>query len=118
MAEKSVIVIGSGFAGLSAASFMAKAGWEVTVIEKNDTAGGRARQWKEKGFTFDYNTGECCWYKQPVDLVQICDKCLAGVNEAIVAIGKQESVHHIEAAVRKGAIRNMRNQKRQMPCCL
>lgn len=53
MAEKSVIVIGSGFAGLSAASFMAKEGWDVTVIEKNNTAGGRARQWKENGFTFD-----------------------------------------------------------------
>lgn len=53
MGEKSVIVIGSGFAGLSAASFMAKQGWTVTVIEKNDTPGGRARQLKENGFTFD-----------------------------------------------------------------
>lgn len=50
---KSVIVIGSGFAGLSAASFMAKEGWNVTVIEKNNTPGGRARQLKENGFTFD-----------------------------------------------------------------
>lgn len=53
MGVKSVIVIGSGFAGLSAASFMAKAGWNVTVLEKNNTPGGRARQWKENGFTFD-----------------------------------------------------------------
>ncbi len=53
MAEKSVIVIGSGFAGLSAASFMAKEGWQVTVIEKNSTPGGRARQLKENGFIFD-----------------------------------------------------------------
>lgn len=52
-AQKKVIVIGSGFAGLSAASFMAKEGWQVTVIEKNATAGGRARQLKEQGFTFD-----------------------------------------------------------------
>ena len=53
MSKKTVVVIGSGFAGLSAASFMAKAGWNVTVIEKNKTAGGRARQLKENGFTFD-----------------------------------------------------------------
>ncbi|MEQ1676723.1 MAG: phytoene desaturase family protein [Chitinophagaceae bacterium] len=53
MDVKSVIVIGSGFAGLSAASFMAKQGWNVTVIEKNSTPGGRARQLKEQGFTFD-----------------------------------------------------------------
>jgi len=44
VAEKSVVVIGSGFAGLSTASFMAREGWSVTVIEKNETAGGRARQ--------------------------------------------------------------------------
>jgi phytoene desaturase len=51
--QKKVIVIGSGFAGLSAASFMAREGWDVTVIEKNKTPGGRARQLKENGFTFD-----------------------------------------------------------------
>jgi phytoene desaturase len=53
LSEKSVIVIGSGFAGLSAASFMAKEGWKVTVLEKNSTPGGRACQLKEQGFTFD-----------------------------------------------------------------
>jgi phytoene desaturase len=53
VSRKSVIIIGSGFAGLSAASFMAKEGWDVTVIEKNETPGGRARQLKESGFTFD-----------------------------------------------------------------
>lgn len=53
MPGKKVIVIGSGFAGLSAASFMARSGWDVTVIEKNKTPGGRARQLKENGFTFD-----------------------------------------------------------------
>lgn len=51
--KRSVVIIGSGFAGLSAASFMAKEGWDVTVLEKNQTPGGRARQLKEKGFTFD-----------------------------------------------------------------
>lgn len=53
MAEKKVLVIGSGFAGLSAASFMAKEGWQVTVIEKHDKPGGRARQLCDNGFTFD-----------------------------------------------------------------
>jgi phytoene desaturase len=60
--SKSVVVIGSGFAGLSAASFMAKAGWSVTVIEKNSTPGGRARQLKEDGFTFDMGPS---WYWMP-----------------------------------------------------
>lgn len=53
MATQSVLVIGSGFAGLSAASFMAKNGWQVTVVEKNNTPGGRARQFISDGFIFD-----------------------------------------------------------------
>ena len=58
----SAIIVGSGFAGLSAASFMAKAGWEVTVIEKNAGPGGRARQLKEQGYTFDMGPS---WYWMP-----------------------------------------------------
>ena len=58
----SVIIVGSGFAGLSAASFMAKAGWNVTVIEKNNGPGGRAGQLKENGFTFDRGPS---WYWMP-----------------------------------------------------
>lgn len=50
---KKVIIIGSGFSGLSAACYMAKEGYEVTVYEKNNTLGGRARQFKREGFTFD-----------------------------------------------------------------
>ena len=58
----SVIVVGSGFAGLSAASFMAKAGWNVTVIEKNSGPGGRAKRLQEEGFTFDMGPS---WYWMP-----------------------------------------------------
>lgn len=60
--KRSVIIIGAGFAGLSAAAFMAKAGWQVTVLEKNDTAGGRAQQLKAGGFTFDMGPS---WYWMP-----------------------------------------------------
>jgi phytoene desaturase len=60
--NKKVIIIGAGFAGLSAAAFMAKAGWDVTVIEKNSTAGGRAAQLKAQGFTFDMGPS---WYWMP-----------------------------------------------------
>jgi phytoene desaturase len=60
--KKKAIVIGSGFAGLSAASFLAKAGWLVTVLEKNASPGGRARQLKEAGYTFDMGPS---WYWMP-----------------------------------------------------
>ena len=59
---KKVIIIGSGFSGLSAASFLAKEGFEVTVLEKNDQAGGRARKFEVDGFTFDMGPS---WYWMP-----------------------------------------------------
>ena len=52
-AIKKVVIIGAGFSGLSAACYLAKAGYEVSVIEKNSQPGGRARQLKRGGFTFD-----------------------------------------------------------------
>lgn len=59
---KTVAVIGSGFAGLSAACHLAKAGLEVTVFEKNSTPGGRARNFEAQGFTFDMGPS---WYWMP-----------------------------------------------------
>ena len=53
MTTKKVIIIGAGFSSLSAASYLAKAGYDVTIIEKNKVVGGRARQYKKEGFTFD-----------------------------------------------------------------
>ena len=62
MNKKKVVVIGSGFAGLSAACFMAKNGHEVTILEKNTTAGGRARKFEIDGFLFDMGPS---WYWMP-----------------------------------------------------
>ena len=59
---KKVVIIGSGFAGLSAACFMAKAGWDVTVLEKHSMPGGRARRLSEQGFHFDMGPS---WYWMP-----------------------------------------------------
>jgi len=57
-----VTIIGAGFAGLSAAAMLAKDGFEVIVIEKNEMAGGRARTWERDGFTFDMGPS---WYWMP-----------------------------------------------------
>jgi len=58
----SVSIIGSGFSGLSAACFMAKEGHRVTIFEKNETLGGRARVFNEQGFKFDMGPS---WYWMP-----------------------------------------------------
>lgn len=62
MPNKKAIVIGSGFAGLSAASFLAQRGWNVTIVEKHSTPGGRARSFSAEGFTFDMGPS---WYWMP-----------------------------------------------------
>jgi len=48
-----VIVIGAGFSGLAASCYLAAKGYDVTILEKNEATGGRARQWIRDGFTFD-----------------------------------------------------------------
>jgi len=60
--SNTALVIGAGFAGLSAASFLAKKGWDVTIVEKNEMAGGRARKFEAEGFTFDMGPS---WYWMP-----------------------------------------------------
>ena len=57
--QQSIAVIGSGFSSLAAACYLAKAGHNVTVFEKNKTFGGRARQLKKDGFTLDIGP---TWY--------------------------------------------------------
>lgn len=51
--KKTALVIGGGLAGLTAASFLAKAGSEVTLIEKSQTFGGRAITTTKNGVHFN-----------------------------------------------------------------
>jgi phytoene desaturase len=57
-----VAVIGAGFAGISAATTLAAEGYDVTVYEKNSSAGGRARKFESDGFVFDMGPS---WYWMP-----------------------------------------------------
>jgi phytoene desaturase len=61
-----ISIIGAGFSGLSTACYLAKEGHEVTVYEKNDSIGGRARQLTIDGFTFDMGPS---WYWMP-DIIE------------------------------------------------
>ncbi|MBU4537801.1 MAG: phytoene desaturase family protein [Weeksellaceae bacterium] len=59
---KKIIIIGSGFSSLASACYMAKAGFEVTVLEKNEQIGGRASMMEIDGFKFDMGPS---WYWMP-----------------------------------------------------
>ena len=59
---KKVSIIGGGFAGLSSAAFLAKKGFDVTLVEKNADIGGRARLFKKEGYSFDMGPS---WYWMP-----------------------------------------------------
>ena len=60
--KKSIQIIGSGFSSLSAACYLAKSGYKVSIFEKNSKVGGRAGQLKKEGFTFDIGPS---WYWMP-----------------------------------------------------
>ena len=73
-----VLVLGAGFAGLATASYLAKAGHRVRVLERHDTLGGRARKFDAEGFTFDMGPS---WYWMPDVFERYFTDFGADVNE-------------------------------------
>lgn len=60
--KKNICIIGSGFSSLAGACYLAQQGHKVQLFEKNKGFGGRARQFKRDGFTFDMGPS---WYWMP-----------------------------------------------------
>ncbi|MDO6432817.1 phytoene desaturase family protein [Flavitalea sp. BT771] len=57
-----IAIIGSGISGMVAACHLQKQGYRVTVFEKSNMPGGRARQFRDAGFVFDMGPS---WYWMP-----------------------------------------------------
>ncbi len=57
-----VIIVGSGFSSIACSCYLAKAGYDVTILEKNKYLGGRSRQLIKDGFKFDMGP---TWYWMP-----------------------------------------------------
>lgn len=51
--NKTAIIVGSGFGGIAASLRMRSLGYQVSIFEKLNQLGGRARVFKKSGFTFD-----------------------------------------------------------------
>jgi len=60
--KNKIIIIGAGFSSLSASCYLAQAGYEVLILEKNSSVGGRARLISSEGFKFDIGP---TWYWMP-----------------------------------------------------
>ena len=53
MAEKSIVIIGAGLAGLSAGCYAQMNGYRTRIFEMHDLPGGLCTSWKRKGYIFD-----------------------------------------------------------------
>jgi phytoene desaturase len=71
-----IAVIGAGFSGIAAATCLADRGHKVTIYEKNDSPGGRARKFSQNGFTFDMGPS---WYWMP----DVFEKYFAKFNKKV-----------------------------------
>jgi Heterodisulfide reductase, subunit A and related polyferredoxins len=108
-----VLVIGGGWAGLSAAMDVASIGYAVTLVEKKDVLGGAAAgMYKTIPFSFPYDAAHATGVEKKIAEVQACDKIevllgsevvsIAGAPgnyEVTVAVGKEERVMAIGSVV-------------------
>ena len=123
--NKNVHIIGSGFSSLAASCYLAKAGYNVTVLEKNDTLGGRARQYKNKGFTFDIGP---TWYwmpdvferffadfgKKPIDFYHLHRlkpgyQVYFGENDSITVPGNLDAIYKIFEEEEEGSSKHLKS---------
>jgi phytoene desaturase len=62
MNNNRVLIIGGGIGGLGIACLLGKAGYDVTLVEKNEKVGGRCNRFSAEGYTFDMGPS---WYLMP-----------------------------------------------------
>ena len=74
---KTIIVIGAGIGGLSAAALLAAKGHNVTVIERNERAGGKMNEYRQNGFRFDTGPSLMTMPFVLAELFKSCGKDLA-----------------------------------------
>lgn len=123
--KKTITIIGSGFSSLAASCYLAQQGNQVTVYEKNHSIGGRARQFKKDGFTFDMGPS---WYwmpdvferffqdfnKKPSDYYELIKlnpayRVYFGVNDFIAICDNLEEIKNAFENIEKGSSKKLEN---------
>ncbi|PBJ13617.1 NAD(P)/FAD-dependent oxidoreductase [Flavobacterium sp. ACN6] len=123
--KKTIAIIGSGFSSLAAACYLAQQGNSVTIYEKNQTIGGRARQFKKDGFTFDMGPS---WYwmpdvferffqdfnKKPSDYYELVKlnpayRVYFGINDFISIYDNLENIKSTFEEIEKGSAQKLQN---------
>ncbi|MFH6937138.1 phytoene desaturase family protein [Flavobacterium sp. FlaQc-30] len=121
--KKTITIIGSGFSSLAASCYLAQQGNQVTVYEKNHSIGGRARQFKKDGFTFDMGPS---WYwmpdvferffqdfdKKPSDYYELIKlnpayRVYFGVNDFITICDNLEEIKNAFENIEKGSSKKL-----------
>lgn len=74
--KQHALIIGAGYAGLASALLLLREGWQVTILEKNESPGGRARLWEDKGYRFDMGPS---WYLMP----EVFERFFASVGSSV-----------------------------------
>lgn len=120
---KTIAIIGSGFSSLAASCYLAQQGNKVTIYEKNLTIGGRARQFKKDGFTFDIGPS---WYwmpdvferffqdfdKKPSDYYELIKlnpayRVYFGINDFISIYDNLEEIKAVFEEIEKGSSKQL-----------
>lgn len=90
--KTTVIIIGAGVAGLATAGLLARNGYQVTVVEKNATFGGRAGNLEAKGFRWD--TGPS-WYLMPDAFERFFQQMGTSTKEVLDVVRLSEPAYRI-----------------------
>ncbi len=72
--NKKIIVIGSGVGGLSVAARLLSKGFNVKVLEKNSTIGGKTNFFEINGFKFNLTASLIMFFRDYTEVFEYCNK--------------------------------------------
>lgn len=98
MINEQVLIVGGGIAGLTAAIYAAKAGYKVTLFEKNDKCGGLVSSFSYEGFLFDGGTRALEGFLFPllkdleISLEYVKTPVSVGIEDTIVMVNSESGI--------------------------